>query len=60
MLSEDETPTNVLCITGTPVSESEIEALLLQTTRNCTLGNFEDEEELPICLAGAQEKFTLL
>ena len=60
LLGEDESPTDVQSIVGTPLSESEIESLLVQTTRNGPLGNLEDEEDLRISLAGAQEKTALL
>lgn len=60
LLGEDESPTNVQCITGTPLSESEIESLLVQTTRSGPLGNLDDQEDLRISLAGAQEKTALL
>ena len=60
LLDEDESPTGVQTIMGTPLSESEIEALLVQTTRSGPLGNLEDEDELRISLAGAQEKTALL
>jgi serine/threonine-protein kinase HipA len=60
LLNEDEVPTNVQSITGTSVSESEIESLLIQTTRSGPLGNLKDEEDLRISLAGAQEKTALL
>jgi serine/threonine-protein kinase HipA len=60
LLDEDETPTDVQSIMGTPLSESEIESLLIQTTRSGPMGNLEDEEDLRISLAGAQEKTALL
>ncbi len=60
LLGEDETPINVQCITGTPLCESEVESLLVQTTRSGPMGNLDDEEDLRISLAGAQEKTALL
>ena len=42
LLGEDETPTNVQCIIGTPLSESEVESLLVQTTRSGPMGNLDD------------------
>ena len=60
LLGEDETPTDVQSIAGTPLSESEIESLIVQTTRSGPLGNLDDEEDLRISLAGAQEKTALL
>ena len=60
LLGEDEMPTQVQSITGTPLSESEIESLLAQTTRSGPTGNIDDQEDLRISLAGAQEKTALL
>jgi serine/threonine-protein kinase HipA len=60
LLGEVESPTDVQSINGTPLSESEIESLLIQTTRNGPLSNLEDDEDLRISLAGAQEKTALL
>ena len=60
LLGEDETPTDVQSIMGTPLSESEIESLLVQTTRGGPLGNLEDQDDLCISLAGAQAKTALL
>ncbi len=45
---------------GPPLSDSEIESLFVQTTRSGPLGNLDDEEDLRISLAGAQEKAALL
>ena len=60
LLGEDQLPTDVHSILGTPLSESEIESLLVQITRSGPLGNLDDEEDLRISLAGAQEKTALL
>jgi serine/threonine-protein kinase HipA len=60
LLGEMEEPKNVQQISGTPLSESDIEQLLIQSTRSGTMGNLEDQEELRISLAGAQEKTALL
>lgn len=60
LLGEDESPTDVQSIMGTPLSDSEIETLLVQTTRSGPLGNLEDQDDLRISLAGAQEKTALL
>ena len=60
LLGEDESPTDVQSITSTPLSESEIENLLVQTTRDGPLGNKEDVKDLRISLAGAQEKTALI
>ena len=60
LLGEMEEPKNVQQISGTPLSESDIEQLLIQSTRSGPMGNLEDQEELRISLAGAQEKTALL
>jgi serine/threonine-protein kinase HipA len=60
LLGEDESPTDVQSIIGTPLSDSEIETLLVQTTRSGPMGNLEDQDDLRISLAGAQEKTALL
>lgn len=60
LLGEDESPTNLQTITGTPLSDSEMESLLVQTTRSGPMGDLKDEENLRISLAGAQEKTALL
>ena len=60
LLGEDEAPTDVQSIMGTPLSDSEIETLLVQTTRSGPMGNLEDQDDLRISLAGAQEKTALL
>ena len=60
LLGEDESPTDVQSIMGTPLSDSEIESLLVQTTRSGPMGNLEDQDDLRISLAGAQEKTALL
>jgi serine/threonine-protein kinase HipA len=60
LLGEDESPTDVQSIIGTPLSDSEIETLLVQTTRSSPMGNLEAQDDLRISLAGAQEKTALL
>ena len=60
LLGEDEMPTDVQSIKGSPLSESEIESLLIQTTRSGPLSNLDEDEDLRISLAGAQEKTALL
>jgi serine/threonine-protein kinase HipA len=60
LLDDEVRPTEVQSITGTPLSESEIESLLVQTTRSGPMGNLDDQENLRISLAGAQEKTALL
>ena len=60
LLGEDEEPGKVERIEGTPLSEGEVERLLLQTTEARPLAASDDEDELRISLAGAQEKTALL
>jgi serine/threonine-protein kinase HipA len=60
LLEIDESPTDIYQITGTPMSESDVERLLIQTTGSAGLSNIEDQEDLRISLAGAQEKTALL
>lgn len=61
LLGEDETPSDIMTIAGTPMSEDDIEQLLIQTTATSRLGGSSDEVELPrISIAGAQEKTALL
>lgn len=60
LLGVNEVPTNVQHITGTPLSETDIEQLLVQTSRSAPLANLEESEQLRISLAGAQEKTALL
>jgi serine/threonine-protein kinase HipA len=60
LLGADETPKDVQNITGTPLSETDIEALLIQTTRSGPFSNLEEADDLRISLARAQEKTALL
>ncbi|MGF6774314.1 serine/threonine-protein kinase HipA [Paraburkholderia sp. GAS199] len=64
LLAEDETPDGVDRIDGTPVSESEIEAMLARTAGSSALGARDqtdlDADNFRISLAGAQEKTALL
>lgn len=60
LLGEDEIPTDITSIIGTPMSEEEIEKLLIQTTSTGPLSKLDDNEDLRISLAGAQEKTALL
>jgi len=60
LLGPDEFPTDVQTIQGTPLSDSDVEALLIQATRSSPLPGLDDQDELRISLAGAQEKTALL
>jgi serine/threonine-protein kinase HipA len=42
LLGEDESPTHLQTITGTHLSDSEMESLLVQTTRSGPMGNLVD------------------
>ena len=60
LLGENEEPTDVTRIAGTPMSEEEVERLLIQTTSTGPLSKLDDDDNLRISLAGAQEKTALL
>lgn len=60
LLGVDDTPANIERITATPLTEDEIEQLLLQTTSAGVLAGADDPQDLRISLAGAQEKTALL
>jgi serine/threonine-protein kinase HipA len=60
LLAVDDVPTGVDRIDGTPLSDSEIEALLARTVSNPTLGAPGEADDFRISLAGAQEKTALL
>jgi serine/threonine-protein kinase HipA len=61
LLGEDDAPLNVMCIEGTPMTDSEVEQHLLRVVNNpAAMGSQTDDNELRISLAGAQEKTALL
>lgn len=60
LLGVEESPTEVESILGTPMSETDVETLLLRTTSRQPFANTEDDDDLRISLAGAQEKTALL
>lgn len=60
LLGVDEAPADVTRITGTPMSEDDVERLLRQSTQAGPLANADGDDELRISLAGAQEKTALL
>lgn len=60
LLNEDETPTDVMRIDGTPMSEADVEKHLVQMTQAGLIGRDDAEDDLRISLAGAQEKTALL
>ena len=61
LLGEDDVPSNVERIEGTPMGEADVERLLQQTVAPGGFGaRMGPEEELRVSLAGAQEKTALL
>ncbi len=60
LLDADEVPTDVMSIAGTPMSEEDVECLLIQTTSAGPFATLDETQDLRISLAGAQEKTALL
>ncbi len=60
LLGVDEAPTNIKSIEGTSLTEEAIEQLLIRTTNAGPLAQPNDDDNLRISLAGAQEKTALL
>lgn len=60
LLKEDEAPTDVRRIDGSPMSEEDVERHLIQLTQSGPPGRDANADELRISLAGAQEKTALL
>ncbi|CAE6786843.1 type II toxin-antitoxin system HipA family toxin [Paraburkholderia haematera] len=60
LLAADDAPAGVERIEGTPLSDSEIEAMLARTVSNSALGPPGEADDFRISLAGAQEKTALL
>ncbi|HZZ04043.1 type II toxin-antitoxin system HipA family toxin [Paraburkholderia sp.] len=60
LLAVDDAPTGVERIDGTPLSDSEIEAMLARTVSSPALGARDEADDFRISLAGAQEKTALL
>lgn len=60
LLGEDEAPSDVRRIEGTPLSESAIQTLLAQASGGSGFGAQQDDADFRISLAGAQEKTALL
>jgi serine/threonine-protein kinase HipA len=60
LLKEDEAPTDVMRIDGSPMSEEDVEQHLIQITQAGPIARDETGDELRISLAGAQEKTALL
>lgn len=60
LLKEDEAPSDVKRIDGSPMSEEDVERHLIQITQSGPIGRGEGADDLRISLAGAQEKTALL
>jgi serine/threonine-protein kinase HipA len=60
LLGADEAPTGITRIDGTSMSEEQVEQLIIQTTSTGPLSNLNEDDDLRISLAGAQEKTALL
>jgi serine/threonine-protein kinase HipA len=60
LLKEDEVPTDVKRIEGTPMLEEDVERHLIGLTQARPAGAGMDPDDLRISLAGAQEKTALL
>lgn len=60
LLKEDEAPTDVRSIDGSPMSEEDVERQLLGITQAGFIGRETEQDDLRISLAGAQEKTALL
>ena len=60
LLKENEAPTDIERIDGSPMSEEDVERHLIQITQPGSPGRGEDADALRIALAGAQEKTALL
>jgi serine/threonine-protein kinase HipA len=60
LLKEDEAPSDVKRIEGSPMTEEDVERHLIQITGSGSMARGEDAEDLRISLAGAQEKTALL
>ncbi|WP_426107923.1 type II toxin-antitoxin system HipA family toxin [Massilia sp. TSP1-1-2] len=60
LLPGDEVPQNLFSITGESLSEGEVAAILRNATSERPLGQHDDEIDLRLSIAGAQEKSALL
>ncbi len=61
LLPEDEAPKNIEVIDGTPLDETGVEQELIRTvSMPGALGQHDDDDDLRISIAGAQEKTALL
>ncbi|KRB93500.1 type II toxin-antitoxin system HipA family toxin [Noviherbaspirillum sp. Root189] len=60
LLPGDEQPTDLFSIRGEPLNESKVATLLRNTISDRPLGQREDDVDLRLSIAGAQEKSALL
>ncbi len=60
LLGEDEVPQRIESIEGTPLSESDVEALLANTVDTAGPVRLTEEHDFRVSIAGAQEKTALL
>jgi len=60
LLPEDETPQDLQCISGEPLTETGIATLLRQTVQAGLPGQTDHDADLRLSIAGAQEKTALL
>jgi serine/threonine-protein kinase HipA len=60
LLPPDETPVDIEHISATSLDENDVANILRKTTTANLLGQFDDDGELRLSIAGAQEKTALL
>ncbi|MDT6961901.1 type II toxin-antitoxin system HipA family toxin [Cupriavidus sp. SZY C1] len=60
LLPADAAPEHLRSIDGTPLDEAAIARLLRDATRSVPLGQHDDDSDLRLSIAGAQEKTALL
>jgi serine/threonine-protein kinase HipA len=60
LLPADEEPVDLFAIRGEPVNESQVAALLRNTVSPQLPGHMDDDTDLRLSIAGAQEKSALL
>lgn len=60
LLAEDDAPQGVERIEGTPLTDADIEAMLVRTVSSPAFGAPDEADDFRISLAGAQEKTALL
>lgn len=60
LLHEEETPTDLYSVKYRPLTDSEIATILRNTTETMLHGRQDDNDDLRLSIAGAQEKTALL